>query len=184
MTHLPILHHEEGVRISQDVRNLMSICPPPLTTPDGEVLPYPASFVQRYEDVRAMKQRSPIYIEEELDDSEDYHTTTKFRMLIRCLSSDADLRVIMAAAQHLELVSQYTIKRGENDQLDPAFEIDYYEVLYTLSRHSVMIDDNVERQVYTDITQQERKAIWICLFEAAGYKVSWGNALNIRRTNR
>lgn len=181
MSHITISDSNRGSRISLNVREQMTVCPPPNTTPEGDVLPYPKSYVQRYADLRAMKQAHPIYIEEDLDDSEEYHTTTKFRMLIRCLSSDADLQVIMAAAKHLDLVSQYTIKRGENDQLDPSLEISYLEILYTIGNHTVCIGDELEHIVYFSLSKDERARMWVGLFEAAGYRVKWGNALNIKR---
>ena len=65
MAHITISDSNRGSRISLNVREQMTVCPPPNTTPEGDVLSYPESYVLRYSDLRAMKQAYPIYIEEE-----------------------------------------------------------------------------------------------------------------------
>ena len=173
-----------GKRIPQSIKDGMTIMPPPVSTLDGDLLPYPAEYAQHYADLAAIKRQHPIYIEEHVEDenAKGFASHLCYQMTIRCMSSAEDLRVILDAAAHLGLISTYRIERGEVDTLDPELEMNYIVVHSSIGSVDMNITEGapvVNVPIY--VQDRKRKEIWIGLFDAAGYRVEWGNALNIRK---
>lgn len=178
------------IPIPKNVRQSMTIQPPLPHTEDG-VLLYPSdSEIQRYEDYRQMKQRVTVRIEEEADERNwEPGKHCRYILGVVCMSSDADLLVILAAARHLGLISRYEIIRKYKEELDERYEKNFIEVSvesgYTDIQIGIDTYDNspVVNEVPVMISLEERKHVWLGLFEAAGYKVKWGGTLNVRKTH-
>lgn len=161
----------------------MTLLPPPSYTKDGRLLPVTdPDTLRRYADMAAMKRRSWIYVEERLDVSKDHDTDTCFRMLIRCMSSDADLELVFSAASELGLVgAHWRTDWGFEEALSEQYERNYVEVRYESGTFVQNLDDEEFRVLPIYLSASERRRIWMGLFEAAGYKVKWGDALNVKR---
>lgn len=161
----------------------MTLSPPPSYTKDGDLLYVTdADILRRYADMAAMKSRRLVYVEERLDVSRDPETSTCFRMLLRCMSSEADLELIFSAASALGLVgAHWRVEEGYEEALSERYEHSYVEVRYESGTYIQSLDDEEFRALPVYLSAFERKRIWMGLFEAAGYKVKWGNALNVRR---
>lgn len=180
--------------IHPEVRKHMQVQPPPPYEVDRQTgalytaPPLPESEAQRYANYAAEKKRRPIYIEEDVDDyayPED--TALVHRLLrIRCMSSDYDLSVILAAARHLLLIDKAEVVRRVNDELPDVYERTLIEVHYVTATEVITerkdrYSGDIQRRIDVKIDAVYRNTCWRNLFEAAGYVVKWGNALNIRR---
>jgi len=173
--------YARGEAIPSSVRSAMTIMPPLMHTEDGGFIQYAPQFVQKYEDMRQMKQRFTIYVEERINEEAANMETYRYEMMVRCMSCIADMQVILAAAKHLGLIGSFQLRRDENDKLDAEFESNYIEVETSAPFENIQLDE--DNAVFKSILYDAdfRKGVWIGLFEAAGYRVSWGNALNIKR---
>lgn len=167
--------------------------PPPYEVDDqfGTLLvapPLPEEQQQRYASYLAEKKRHPIYIEEDIDDYAypDDRTLTHRLLRIRCMPSDYDLSVIIAAAKHMLLLDKAEVIRTCNEDISDVYERTLVEVHYTTATQVITerIDrytGNINRRIDVKVDANYRNACWRNLFEAAGYRVKWGNVLNIRR---
>ena len=172
------IHH-----ISKEVRESMTVCPPPVYTLDGRIMPYSDDMMSRYADMAEMKRRLLIHVCDEYDYgyAQQGQAQYQMHMIIRCMSCDADLEVILRAALHLGLIGRYSVERKRRDGLDASLEAGYIEVKYCAA--DVCIDVDQEYHVHTalHIDYRERQRIWQGLFEAMGYRVRFDGAMNIRR---
>lgn len=173
--------YARGEAIPSSVRSAMTIMPPPMITDDGGFVEYDPQFVQKYEDLRHMKQRFIVYVEERIDEDAAERDNYRYEMIVRCMSCIEDMQVILAAAKHLMLIGTYQLRRGENDKLDIELENNYIEVNMTAPFENIQLDD--DNAIFKPVLYDAdfRRSVWIGLFESAGYRVSWGNALNIKR---
>lgn len=144
----------------------------------------------RNEDMRLIKRRVLVRIEEELDDvTFKQGERCQYVLGVVCMSSDADLHLIMAAARHLGLLSRYDVERQYKEKLDEQYEKNFIEVRLECGYEDVCVGIDtfdgsaVKATVPIMLSLDERRRIWLGLFEAAGYKVRWGGTLNVRKTH-
>lgn len=143
----------------------------------------------RYEDLRLMKQRTIVRIEEEKDIRNRNDMSHRYTLGIVCLSNDADLEVILAAARHLGLLDSYEVVRRYKEALDERYEKNFIEISLSVGTVELAISSDIIdgsphcETVPLMLSLGERRRIWLDLFEAAGYKVQWGGTLNVRRTH-
>lgn len=165
--------------IPQHIKQGMTLLPTPMHTKGGDIVPYPEHVLQRYADMREMKQRVVVRYEESLD-ADFYPDHTRYVMTVLYMSADADLEIIFAAARHLGMVGHYDIKRVYKEELDDRYEKNCLMAYYQCPTERVDVDYDtyLELPVVTGIEQ--RRKIWEGLFEAAGYRVEYGKVLNAR----
>ena len=161
-------------------RIMMSIPPPPTYTMDGDIVPYPANVDERYARLRRYKEGNIVYAEDELDTYNHPDETVYFTLLLRCMPNMADLNVILAAAKHIELVSHYRVETDIRTEMSPEFERSFTTVYYEIGSCAMPIDPDFSHIQHHHIHYLRRQQMWSDLFAAAGYRTSWGNALNIR----
>lgn len=177
------------IPVPSAVRQRMSIAPTPLYSADGTVIGMSAREASHYEDLRLMKQRTTIRIEEELDDWNRIDMSHRYILGIVCLSNDADLEVILAAARHLGLLDRYEVLRRYKEALDDRYEKNFIEIRLSVGTVELAVSSDIVdgsprcETVPLMLSLGERRRIWLGLFEAAGYKVQWGGTLNVRRTH-
>lgn len=172
-----------SIPIDDNDRCRITIPPPPMYGADGSEIPYPIPVVGSYEDLRIMKRSTVLYIDEELDIYDHPHTRTHFRMMIRNLPYQADLNVILRAANHMMLISNYSKSYERRVGVDAKFESGYWDVKYELAAESFHADHDTMREYEVPVTHDMRRRIWIELFNAMGYPtVKFGHAvLNVRK---
>ena len=172
---------QEAQRISEQDRAMMSIMPYRQAIDERYGLTMPESVKKIYADLQAMKQRVMIRLVEELDDYNFPNTHTHYIMMIRCMSNDADLRIILNAARHLMLISEYNIERVYVGELSNEYEKSTIYVSYTCANETILLDELSKHRVDVIIPYEKLKRIWLDLFFAAGYLAKWGGVLNIKR---
>lgn len=170
-----------GEAISPSVKSAMTIMPLPMRTDDGEVVPYAQEFVQRYADLADMKRKFRVYVEEYVQDDSRGDDYIQYAMIVRGLSNDADMQLILNAAKHMCIISSWSMRRCENDHLDSSLDPNYIEVCMRPYMETILIDDGYVVHKPLLLSAEFRNKIWIELFEAAGYIVCWGNAINVKR---
>lgn len=171
-----------GERITPAVRSSMSLMPPPVMTHDGEAIPYDDDYVSRYADLAEMKKKYPLWMEDSLDDEvPGPDRTLRRKLFIRCLSSDGDLLLILAAARHLELISSFSVERGETEHLAKNLESGYIIVHYSLAVTEIPVDVDASVFLPNCVDERRIREIWRGLFKAAGYRPRFDTARNVRR---
>lgn len=192
-----VRQHPFAIPIAPEVKAGLTVCPPPsvaevchfrANSAGGEVTvrlaPYTDNreLLRRYADMAAQKRRMIVRIDEELDVFEHPGTAEHYRMMIRDISSRADLTVIMDAARHLGLVSKYDITYDVREGLREEFEQSYISVAYTIGEKAIDSDGSLQRRVPIFIPYDQRRNCWRGLFEAMGYATRWGDCvLNVKR---
>lgn len=177
------------IPIPNAVRERMSVSPPPAWSQDGEVLPVPEAEVRRYADLRLMKQRAVVRIEEDIDDTRWGVAGHNYILGVVCMPNDADLKVILAAARHLGLLERYELIRDYKERLDERYEKNFVEIRVSVGCEvlrvtSDVVDGSPRNETFSImLSLGERRQIWLGLFEAAGYRVQWGGTLNVRKTH-
>lgn len=170
----------------------MSLLPPPGYEVEGFVLydapSVPDSLLVRYESYAAEKRRHPVYIEDDLDDDQypDDVELAHRLMRIRCMPNAYDLTLILNAACHMMLMDKYEVVRSANPDIADQYERTLIEVHYTIGTRVVTerrdrATGDTQRRSLVRLDVSYRHKCLKSLFEAAGYVVKWGNALNIRR---
>lgn len=179
-----------SIPITPEARRSMTLLPPPPYTPDGDILCPSDDVVSRYGDIRQMKQRTMVRIEEELYEVAAHADGNVYYILtVVCMSSRADLDVILASARHLGLVSRADVIYDYKEELDPQYEKNCIEVRCEIGYETLQTavdgfdDSAVMRDYPIRLSLGERRRIWMGLFEAAGYRAQWGGTLNVRKTH-
>lgn len=143
-------------------------------------MPYAEDVLRRCDDQARWKQSFTVYVEDVLEDAcRQYGVAPRFLMVIRGMSCTADLYIILCAARHLGLTSHYSVNVGYNERLSDEYERGYIEVSYTAGIRVVELDDETMVEEPIALSETERRNIWTGLFEAAGYRVSFGNATSV-----
>lgn len=172
-----------AISISEQDRTSLSVPPPPLYNKlTGELVPWGFSTHPRYGDYAVFKAENTVYVDEELDVYAHPGSHSHYRMMIRRMPVSADLRLIMNAAKHMMLISEYSIEYENREGLAPDMESGFWDVQYTVSREQMMADGDTLYHHDVVIPYSMRKRIWLELFSALGYKVKWGGSvLNVRK---
>lgn len=163
-------------------RSALSVLPPPIYRNDGSLVERDRFLPERILQMSAIKDRNVARIDEELDVFNYPGSLRHYRMMIRSFPFDADLRLIMRAAQHMLLVEDFSISYVEQTGLDPSLERGYYDVSYTSARESFLHDADTSAVSSVYIPYAMRRRIWSELFSALGHSVKWGSSvLNVRK---
>lgn len=168
--------------ISTFDRENMTISPPPAYDSNGNLLSYTDEMKAKYRDWSIVKSSIKVYIEESASNSmHGYGKLLRYTLMIRCVASDADLRVIANAAKHLGMLEHYRIERGYVENLDGSLEKNYAEIHCDCGIAIMDVDSEIAESVPIYIPAAKRKTIWMELFQAAGYNVTWGKVLNVKK---
>lgn len=168
--------------IADDDRSSLSVMPPPIYRKDGTLVERDNHLNERLLQMAAIKDRNVARIDEELDVFNHPGSLRHYRMMIRSFPFDADLRLIMRAAQHMLLVEDFSIEYVEQTGLDPSLERGYYDVSYTSARESFLHDADTSAVSMVYIPYALRRRIWSELFSSLGHTVKWGSSvLNVRK---
>lgn len=193
-----IRQHPFAIPIDPAVKAGLTVCPPPFVTEVAKVSakevagvtsdillsPYTESpaLLRRYADMAEQKKMITVRIDEELDSFRYPNSNDHYRMMIRDISSRADLTLIMEAALHLGLISTYSIRYDVREGLKEDYERAYIDVEYTIGYKTLEVDGVLTRHVPIIIPYAQRRSCWRGLFEALGYVTRWGDCvLNVKR---
>lgn len=163
-------------------RSMLSVVPPPVYRADGTFVLQSDTSSPYREQMEHLKAHNLVRVDEELDVFNHPGSLRHYRMMIRSFPFEADLRLIMRAAQHMLLVEEYEIEYTEQTGLDPSLERGYFEVSYTTARESFFHDADTSAVSVVYIPYAMRRRIWTELFSSLGHSVRWGGSvLNVRK---
>lgn len=169
--------------IPEEERGLITLPPPPwYNERTGEWVAYATTDPARYADIAMRKSEMTVYVDEELDVFNHPGSLTHFRMMVRCCPWREDLRLIMRAAQHMQLVQSWNMTYRAVEGVDERYVKGYWDIEYTSGRTSVCIDDDSIGNIDVYVPYGKRRRIWGEMFEALGYTVRWGSSIiNVRK---
>lgn len=169
-------------KIDDRDRENCTVPPPPAQRKDGSMVQLYPLGQQRYADLALMKEDMTVYVDDELDAYDHPGSLRHYRMMIRCMPYRSDLNIIMAAARHMHLISDWHIEYAEREGLDPMLERGYWDVSYEIANEQMMADADICAVADVYVNYSLRCKVWKELFEAMGWHVKWGSSvLNVRK---
>lgn len=167
-----------AIPILDDVRNAISLPPPPMLDQlTGNLIRYANADSPRYVDLAVAKDKNIVYIDEEIDVYSHPGSHRHYRMMIRRLPWVADLRLILCAAHHMQLIGEYQFSYEQRTGLAADMERGYWDVSYCIPTERIKADSDTDTDVDITIPYNMRRRIWTELFFAMGHKVKFGSSV-------